>query len=162
MVEYCYSPKKTRAWYSNNTEFENPNDILLKTPPTKRVIKTGKISVEKENVDGWMLEMHKCITTKSQIVSEAIKLISSRLNHKFVGAQTQPKGLHIACLRDPNNEIQAAAIINKKNDGNYIEIKSFATSIQHKRKHFGTLLIGFILERCNGKIIIGARDNQGA
>jgi len=152
------SPKKTRAWYSKNGDFQHPNDMLLKTPPTKRYIRTGKVQVEKENANGWLLEMHKCITVKSQICVDAIKLIQSQLNPKFVRS-TQPKGLHIAVLRDPSEEIQSAAIINTC--GNYIEIKSFATSSKHKRQHLGTMLIAFILERCHGKVIIGARDDPG-
>ena len=158
MLPCSLSPRKTRAWYSKNGDYENPNDILLQTPPTKRYIKLGQIHVEKEDANGWILEMHKCITVKSQICIDAKLLIQSQLNPKFVRS-TQPKGLHIAVLRDPNGNIQSAAIINT--EGSYIEIKSFATSSKHKRQHLGTLLIAFILERCHGKIIIGARDDFG-
>ena len=154
--EICYSPKRTRNWHNINS-----NDSILLTPPTKRYIKTGIINVVNNNCNGWKLEMHKCITTKSQIVIDAVKLISSQLNSQFVKS-CQPKGLHIACLRDNNNKIQSAAIINNMFDNNnYIEIKSFATSTKHQRQYLGLLLMSFILERCNGKIIIGARDTIG-
>lgn len=151
------SPKRTRAWRRNNEEDEDSD--LLASPPSKRYIKTGTVYVEKPGASGWRLEMHKCITTKSAIVSDAIKLISTGLNQPFVGANCQPKGLHVAVLRDNGDVVQSAAIINTKADGNYIEIKSFATSVRHKRKHLGTLLIAFILERCSGRVIAGARDD---
>jgi len=150
------SPKRTRQWHRHQG---NGVDDVLASPPSKRFIKTGTVYVDKPGVSKWRLEMHKCITTKSAIVSDAVKLISTGLNQPFVGANCQPKGLHIAVLRDPKHEVQSAAIINTKDDVNCIEIKSFATSLKHKRKHFGTILIAFILERCSGRVIAGARDD---
>ena len=157
-AEHAHSPRKIRNWFSDD---QSNAEHAFQTPPSKRCIKSGAMTVDKPGSAGWRLEMHKAISPKQDIVREAMQLIATQLNKKYTKATCQHKGLHIAVLRDSQGSAQSAAILNTKDDGDYIEIKSFATAHKHKRQNLGTLLAAFVLERCHGKVVIAARDDFG-
>ena len=163
-IEREYNHKRRKRYKENKKINKNirtrwcSDEIKnIKSPP-----KNKGINITRYNVDtypGWKLEMHKTFSLKSDIVKQAIMLISKRLNDKFV-RNTNVKGLYVAVLKDPNNDVQSAALIHK--NINYIEITSFATNIKHSRQSLGTLLAAFILENCYGKIIAASVNDDVA
>ena len=108
------------------TPSEILDTLIYQTPPPTG-IRQKNIFCSRHEVTGhrgWILEIQRVFSDRSEALQEAESLISSRLNSTYIKSRSS-KGLHVATARDPQGIVRSAAVIHCQNG---IEIFSFATS----------------------------------